>query len=760
MLHLRATLVLLGTLLCASNSALAQNADSSLPLVPDSEILGELQAAPRDNVERVRKLRDLYIQAGAKPEEIRLQEVKGGGEKYPVLHNVIVTKQGATDSVIVVGGHLDKVEIGDGIIDDWSGACLASNLYQTLHTVPTNHTLVFIGFAYEEHGLLGSRAYVNALTGNERGKIRAMINLECLGVDGPFIWTNGSSDSLELIAHEVAQSYELPLRDHKLLGVGADSIPFDRVGIPNITFDGLPVEQFSFIHSERDTFDNINQGVYLRTYQLAARFLETLDRRLGECPTLLPSLDPKTPKMVDAYVEAEMAKRHIPGLSVAVVQNGKVILGKGYGLANVELAVPATADTVYQIGSITKQFTASAIMLLAREGSLSLDDPIGRHVPGTPDTWKDITIRHLLNHTSGIKSYTNIEENMKRARLDRSRNEIVDTIRNLPLEFQPGEKWAYNNTGYFLLGLIIENVSGKSYQEFLNERIFRPLEMDATLVNRQSAVVRNRATGYGWGKSCSSCGSRVAAGNCRVCDTPLAADSQPRMLNAEVTSMTWPFSAGAIVSTVGDLAKWDAALYSESILRDPELRAMWTPTTLNEGKRSDYGLGWAVGRYRTQRVVGHGGGISGFATDIARFVDQKLTVIVLSNAENSNPASIGRGIAAFYIPDLASPQGSPSEDPKVTELLRGVLQATIEGKLDPELFTPEMWKEIFPDRVKQAREFLGQQGSLRSFVLVERRDEGETRTVRYKVEFSETSVILTAVFDKSGKISGLTITPD
>jgi Zn-dependent M28 family amino/carboxypeptidase len=252
-----------------------------LTLLPEKELLDELKSAPKENVERVKRLRELYLQAGAKPEDVTLQEVKTNNAADPALHNVIVKKKGETDAVIVVGGHLDKVKAGDGIIDDWSGACLATNLYQTIQSLNLKHTFIFIGFAYEERGLLGSRVYVASLPDEQKKKVKAMVNLECLGVDDPFIWTNGSTDSLEVIAHKVADEHKLPLRDHVLNGVGADSIPFERAGIPNITFDGLAVEHFGFIHSEQDNFSNVNPTFYQNAYRLTTQFLVALDRALG-----------------------------------------------------------------------------------------------------------------------------------------------------------------------------------------------------------------------------------------------------------------------------------------------------------------------------------------------------------------------------------------------------------------------------------------------------------------------------------------------
>jgi hypothetical protein len=272
------TLASLAAALVLVLPARAPRAEDAPASVAERELLEELRAAPRENVAREKTLRALYEQAGARPEDIALQEVPARDEQGPVLHNVIVTKPGETDAVIVVGGHLDKVPPGDGVIDDWSGACLATNLYQSLRPRRTRHTFVFIGFAHEERGLLGSRAYVASLSPEARAKVTAMVNLECLGVDDPFLWTNGSTDRLEALAHRVAEGNGLPLHDHVLENVGADSIPFDRAGIPTITFDGLPAPRFDLIHSEHDTYANVRPECYVNAYRVVSRFLLALDR--------------------------------------------------------------------------------------------------------------------------------------------------------------------------------------------------------------------------------------------------------------------------------------------------------------------------------------------------------------------------------------------------------------------------------------------------------------------------------------------------
>ena len=196
---------------------------------------------------------------------------------------------------------------------------------------------------------------------------------------------------------------------------------------------------------------------------------------------------------IDDYIQGLMQKRHIPGVSIAVVRDGKVILAKGYGVANVELSVPATERTVYQLASVTKMFTATAIMMLVAEGKLKLDDRITERLSDLPAAWRDVTVRHLLNHTSGIKSYTSVKDFHKTSRKDYDRRELLALVTKVPLEFAPGEKWSYCNTGYFLLGMLIEKVSGKEYGEFLDERIFQPLGMTQTRVNDLRAIIPDRA---------------------------------------------------------------------------------------------------------------------------------------------------------------------------------------------------------------------------------------------------------------------------
>ena len=335
---------------------------------------------------------------------------------------------------------------------------------------------------------------------------------------------------------------------------------------------------------------------------------------------------------VDDYVKAQMNKQHIPGLALAVVKIGRLEKSAGYGLANVELNVPVRPDTVFQIQSITKTFTASAVMLLVEEGKIGLDDKITKHLDGLPESWKDITIRHLLSHTSGIKDFIN--EPTVDMRQDIQPEDVIESLRKLPLNFQPGEKYAYTNTGYHLLAMIIRKITGQYWGEFLQERILVPLEMDDTRVISLSNLITNRASGYLWENGELRNGRYIA----------------PTIL---------AYAGGGLRSTVLDLAKWDAALYTEKILKRSSLDQMWTPMKLNDGSDSSYGLGWGVTNYHGHRLISHTGShMTGFKTALARFVDDKLTVIVFTNQREAEQMAIARGVAGFYVPALRGKSGS------------------------------------------------------------------------------------------------------
>jgi CubicO group peptidase (beta-lactamase class C family) len=359
----------------------------------------------------------------------------------------------------------------------------------------------------------------------------------------------------------------------------------------------------------------------------------------------------------DRYVAEQMEKRRIPGLSLAVVRDGQVVHARGYGLANVELDVKATAETVYQSGSVGKQFTATAVMMLVEEGKLGLDDELTRLLPGSPPHWKGITVRHLLSHTSGIKDYSVPLWH------EYTDGDLFRAFAEPPLDFPVGEKWSYSNTGYALLGFVIEKVTGKFYGDFLRERVFEPLGMTATRVISEADIVRNRASGY------------------RLVDGALK--------NQEWVAPSLNRTAdGALYFTVLDVARWDAALYTEKLLKTSSLQQMWTPARLNNGLPAEsgdgaYGFGWRMGEHRGHRKVEHGGSWQGFRTQITRFVDDRLTVIALCNLAGCDPGSIAYGVAGIVEPALKGPSAmETARDPDASRTKK--LQAFAAAQDDDE----------------------------------------------------------------------------
>jgi len=337
---------------------------------------------------------------------------------------------------------------------------------------------------------------------------------------------------------------------------------------------------------------------------------------------------------IDSLATAFVADGPVAGVSVAVVKGRDTILMKGYGYADLENEVRATARTVHRIGSITKQFTAAAVMRLVDEGKLSLDDTVGKLLPGTPQAWRGIALRRLLNHTSGIRSYTSIGPRWQRRwREDMSPDTLVGLVRDDTLDFAPGAQWRYNNTGYVLLGMIVERVSGKPYATYLEEQFYRPLGLTQTYYCSQRPIIRHRAQGY----------DRTGG----------------QLVNAEYLSMTQPFAAGALCSTVGDLVIWQHALVSGRVVRPASYALMSTPETLTDGKPLTYGYGLGVGRLETHRRVSHGGGINGFITDLSYYPDDTLHVVVLANTAPSNPGRLSEQIArvTLGLPLVAPPRG-------------------------------------------------------------------------------------------------------
>lgn len=436
---------------------------------------------------------------------------------------------------------------------------------------------------------------------------------------------------------------------------------------------------------------------------------------------------------IDQLMDRHMASRHIPGASIAIVQNGRMVLAKGYGLADIELNVRADDNIVYELGSISKQFTSTAIMLLVEEGKLSLDEKVAQILDDMPSAWGDVTVRHLLTHTSGIRNFSNLPVLLAAPRTDVDNQDVIALVSGFPLEFPPGENWRYTNTGYYLLGMVIEAKSGMRYDQFLQDRIFFPLSMISTRVNSRREVVPGRARGY--------------------------VEESGRILNAEYQSPTQPFAAGAIVSTVIDLARWEAAIDSATLLDQSTIALMSAPTRLHDGTIRPYGYGWDLTPYHDAARVSHGGVILGFSTYFTRFVDSNLTIIVLVNLQRGGAQSIAESIAELYLPRLRGRHSSEIEDkdPKLTAYLRTVVESVADGRGETQWFTPEWIEFFFPDRIKEGKQLLGNYGALNAFVLIDDKIEDGRRVRAYDAVFGTVPLRLNLTVSTDGKVAGIGI---
>lgn len=316
----------------------------------------------------------------------------------------------------------------------------------------------------------------------------------------------------------------------------------------------------------------------------------------------------------EAYLASE------PGAAALVVLDGKVVLRKGYGMASLELGAPVQPDMIFEIGSVTKQFTAAAILLLAERGLLSLDDDVTKHLTDYPPPAHKVTIEHLLTHTSGVPSYTGLPEWLPRVREDMKVQQILDLFKDKPLEFTPGEKWVYSNSGYILLGAVIEKVSGKSYEDFVEQEIFKPLGMTHSYYGSNLDVIPGRVDGY----------QKTNTGYRR----------------ASYLSMSQPYAAGSLISNVDDLARWDEALRTGKLLKPESLKRMYTPYKLASGASTRYALGLGIDALAGKQIIEHGGGIFGFVSATLHVPEVGLVVVILSNNDSKENEPIAYRIAA------------------------------------------------------------------------------------------------------------------
>ncbi len=313
-----------------------------------------------------------------------------------------------------------------------------------------------------------------------------------------------------------------------------------------------------------------------------------------------------------------------PGAVALVVKNGKVMYRKEYGMANLELDVKMKPENVFRIGSITKQFTSSAILKLRDEGKLNLDDDITKYIKYYPTHGHEITIKHLLTHTSGIKSYTEMKEwDAEVQKKDFTPIELIDFFKNQPMDFKPGEEFHYNNSAYFILGYIIEVVSGKSYDEYIDSVFFKPLEMTNSYYDSASRIIKNRAYGYH--------------------------KNEDDYINQDYLNMTQPYAAGSLLSTVDDLYKWYSAVMNDEVISRTSREEAQTTHLLNDYEKTGYGYGWFIGNIQGSKMIEHGGGINGYLTNSIYLPEDEVFVAVFSNCTCNDPEKIAIKMAALSI---------------------------------------------------------------------------------------------------------------
>lgn len=450
--------------------------------------------------------------------------------------------------------------------------------------------------------------------------------------------------------------------------------------------------------------------------------------------------DSETDRSVDAVVEQIMDSRQIPGLSLAVVQDGKLLKTQGYGLLDRELNIHTRPSSVFPIASMSKPFTAQGIMLLVQESKVDLDAPISTYLPDTPEHWADITVRHLLNHTAGLSEQVYEADIMALA----SARSFLPQASKAPLDFQPGESWMYSNTGYALAAIIIENVSGLSFDAFMEARLFDPLGMGHTDTLRESYVFSNRASGY------------VAAQRGHTVE-PI--DVPYSLLPRLMPSLR---GAGSITSTVLDIARWEIALQKGQLLDAQTQLEMQQPVVMNSGRIFRYGLGWFLDRINGHRVVSHGGNIFGYSTSISRFPDDGLTVIMLTNKNNEPGDELARKIAEQYVPELViDREAAAITDPN--PVLTGQLLDYLNGDEDAIAQTSELQILLSTPRGQGISRGFAQairRGSVDDLELLAQEAHPNGMRYRYRAVMPQGNRLVSAVVTHDGLLAAIGAAPE
>ena len=451
--------------------------------------------------------------------------------------------------------------------------------------------------------------------------------------------------------------------------------------------------------------------------------------RLGSLAALLLLVAPALrADAIDEYAREQMTRMRFPGLALAVVREGAVVTTRAYGSADLAGKTPVKLDTVFEIGSISKQFTAMAVMMLVEEGKISLEASIATYLPDVPEPWRPITVRHLLTHSSGIREYLSDPDLAKEVHEAGDHAAVARLLTGrLPLDFAPGATWAYSNSGYLLLGHIVERASETPYWDFMKARVFEPAGMLSTRSSDAGAKIRNRARGYAW------TGERFEV-------------RPPVPLKA--------FAAGAIVSTIQDMAKWEAALHAGRLLSKGSYETMWTPLRIERGAPPpfSYGFGWVIDAHHGGKVVLHSGGTPGFSSAIRRHIKEGVTVIVLANQGDRIIDPLAVDIAGLAVPELAR-RSSGDPDLRLTmRHLRGI-RDLLAGRGDPELFTPAMRLFLATPSGRGMMEWIASHGDLKALTYAESEPAGLLTRHRYRARLGDAHLWFSVGVTKAGEIA-------
>lgn len=449
---------------------------------------------------------------------------------------------------------------------------------------------------------------------------------------------------------------------------------------------------------------------------------------------------------IDSFVTTEMARTHVPGAAVGVYSRGDVLLAKGYGFANVEGSVPVKPETLFQSGSVGKQFVSAAIMMLVEEGRISLDDSITKYFPGAPASWKPIRVKNLLSHTSGLAEYESPERTGPKGpfylRLDYTESQLLHKIEALPIDNAPGAKWNYRNTNYVLLGFLIHRVTGVFYADYLAKHIFKPLGMSSTRLISEADVIPNRAAGYQW--------------------------ENDVLKNQDWVSPTFNSTAdGALYFNVPDLAKWDAALYTTQLLTQSSLDAMWTVYKLNNGKLNDgdYGFAWEITQQNGHRLIEHSGEWQGFTSQISRYPDDSLTVVVLANSDSARTDYMAHVIAGLADAPLLPQKltAIPDTQPRIAASLESLLDRIAAGEAIRPFVSEEFARVVTSSATARVRRRIALLWPGGSLFLVQRTpslDNASPMVSKFRLSKGTSSVLISYDLDAHGKAASFFFEPD